>query len=91
VSTQPWDEKKLQNRKTKTKVSTQSWDEKKLQNMIGKKKWGCKNKRFTKKYMETSWERKNNKNKRLRWAHNLEMKKIQNKEERRKWKGEHAK
>jgi hypothetical protein len=63
----------------KEKVSTQDNKE---------KDW---HKQKTKVYMETSWE-KNNQNKRLRWAHNLEMKKkIQKKEDRRKQKGEHAK
>ena len=54
--------------------------------MIRNNGWECKNKRFTKRYIETSWERKNNTNKRLRWAHNHEikrkyrMKKIEEKE-----------
>ena len=78
--------REIKQQKQKTKVSTQSWDEKKLQNMIGKNSWECKNKRFTKRYMETSWEKKNNKNKRLWWAHNLEMKKkLQNMIGKNRW------
>ena len=44
-----------------------------------------KNKRFTKRYVEASLEKKNNTNKRLRWGHFVWMKKkSQNRYEKKK-------